>query len=155
MTTDLLRNYRDALACKTRGRWQSDGTFKRYCKAGIVARYLAMCQKSVVTFGEQIGANLHLLKKAFALEHRYQMPMLPGRSVLKTPAGGAKGARAKAAAARANAARQGVVVAVEAQAQRVRRRPAAAPAIRRRPAAAVEAVVPEAHRRVMRRPARR
>lgn len=156
VTTDLLRNYRDALACKTRGRWQSDGTFKRYCKAGIVACYLAMCQKSVVAFGERIGANLHLLRKAFEMEHRYQMPVLPGRAGPKTPSGKSKAARAKAAAARAQADSRGVVVAVEAQAQRVRRRPAAVPEVRKRPAAAVEGVVPAAaHRPVRPRPAGR
>ena len=54
VTCDILQAFREWLESKIRGRWHSDTTLKRYCKQGLVARYLAACPKSVVKYGEQV-----------------------------------------------------------------------------------------------------
>ena len=54
VSADILLGYREWLESKTRGRWHSDTTHKRYCKQGLLTRYLQFCPKEVVEFGETV-----------------------------------------------------------------------------------------------------
>ena len=54
VTCDILQEFREWLEAKTRGRWHSDTTLRRYCKQGTVVKYLNMCPKVVVEFGAAV-----------------------------------------------------------------------------------------------------
>jgi integrase len=124
---DLLEGHRAWEAVRSRGRWMSDVTVKRYAKSGVIQRYILMVPKIVMEYGLMSAEVLH---KAFDGNQVIPPPPLLGGAVVAAPAP-TRGARKRPAAAAGlealSAGSQSTPTALVAiSTGAVRRRPAAA-----------------------------
>ncbi len=85
VTRDVLLDYREWLEAKTRGRWLSDVMLKRYCKPGLIARYINAIDPKVMKYGEQVMADDATIQKLLSEELAIAPPTLAPRSA-KQPA---------------------------------------------------------------------
>lgn len=57
-THDILENLRGWTEVKSRGRWASEASLRRYAKVGVLQRYLRIVPGAVIEFGASVQVDL-------------------------------------------------------------------------------------------------